>query len=251
MGPYGGGARARGYRYSGSYRRRYRRGGIPTPARNVVWLIVGVVTLGLLFPIPAVISWVRAFRYRAPSLLRAPALAWFVWAVVFSVLSIGTYTTYIVIGATQGSQSGAPSDLYVPPKTTTVAFGSTVHLVADAAAPEGLHSAPVTITLSDLVHRSHSGVRDVNLTTALRVCATSAKVDPLSVAVGINLVTGDGDQIVPAVDWPLPNAFYSPLAANQCAAGTIGYKLPAGATIQSFEYEGNAGRNIVWKAPAP
>jgi hypothetical protein len=236
-------------------RRAYPRGGAPVWARrrppnpktNIVWLVICLVSLGLLLPVPAIICWVRAFRYRSPRISQPPALVWLVWAVVFSVLSVAMYTTYIVLGAT--SNNGSPSSsTYVPPKTTTVAFGSTAHIVADVGGAKDLSPVPVAITLSDLVHRPHSGVRDVNLTTTIRVCATTSEVDPIQVGVGVNLVPVGGQQIFPSVDWPMfPEAFDgTPLAPHHCADGTLGYQLPTGARAQSFTYQ-DPRNNATWR----
>ncbi|MBO0693592.1 MAG: hypothetical protein J2P58_11895, partial [Acidimicrobiaceae bacterium] len=240
--------------YGFRYRRRWsRRVGPPSPRTNVAWLIVSAALLGLLLPVPAVINWVRAIRYRSPSIVRPPALVWFIWAVVFTVLSVGVFTAYAIAGSTstQGGGDNGPQVAYVPPKTTTVDLGATVDLVADVGPPKGVSPAPVSINLGSPVHLAHSGVADVNLTAPLRVCATSAKVDPLSVAVSIDMVTSGGRYVFPSFDWHLPDVFYgpAPLKPHQCASGKLGYKLPAGSTIRSFGFEGNAGRNVVWTAP--
>ena len=246
-GPYGGAQANYGYSRGFRGRGRFRVRKPPSPTTNVGWLIVSVVTLGLLFPVPAIINWVRAVRYRAPSIARPPALAWFIWAIVFSVLSVGTFAGYAILGATDNTHTSATeTPAYVPPTTTTVAVGTAVHLVAEVGEPKGVVPVPVTITLGDPVHQAHSTVRDVNLTVPLRVCATTAKVDPLSVAVGIDLVATGGRDVIPSFDWQLPDAFYAPLEPQHCASGSLGFEVPAGARVRSFTYDGLAGKNVVW-----
>lgn len=233
-------------RYSRYGRRAWRPA---SPTSNVGWLIGGLVTLGLIYPVPAIVCWVRAYRFRAPRMTQSPALAWFIWAIVFSVLGAGAWTGVGLAAANDngnspGGSAGAP---YTPPTTTTVPFGSTAHLQAEVAPPNDSHVASISMTVSNLVHRPNSGVADVNMTVRVRVCSTSTTIDPLAAAIPLNVVPVGGSPIFASDDWTLPTPFYTPLPPHRCVTGSVGYKFPTGATVDSFVFDGNAGQNVVWK----
>jgi hypothetical protein len=244
---YGGAGGPFGPAQSGRYGRRVAglRRPVANPNRNIIWLLAGALTLGLLYPVPALICWIRAGRYRSPKITQPPARAWFVWAIVFTLLTVGCYGGLIAVG---NSENNAPSSDGggIPTKSVHVSLGTTVALTAEDSPHDGSGVVPIELTMGDLRRRPHSGIKDVNLTVAAKVCSTAAAIDPLAAVEVVSLVTKDGTAIDASADWDLPTSFYTTLGPHSCLSGTVGYRLPTGATPGALSYDSFVSDIVYW-----
>jgi hypothetical protein len=230
---------------------RVRRTTVRSPTTgNVAWLILGACTVGVLYPVPAVINVVRT--YRSAQGQEATGLGtlrvgltrvWAIWAAVFIALSLIAYPLLILAGSS--SNSSTSSGPVAPPVTVNVPLGTTESIAA--LGPGGTDQEPATLRMSDLVYPAPGSPTEA--TAQARICAGGKTIDPLSGVVDVSLVDSSGRQHGPNQVDTLPDSFYAGhLAPHACLNGTLSFTVPSGTTPRSLTLFGIDLKTINWSA---
>jgi hypothetical protein len=219
----------------------------------VAWLVIGAVTVGLLYPVPAVINVVRTYRSARGqqatglSALRVGATrVWAVWAAVFIALTLIAYPLIILAGSSSNSSNSNSSGTVPAPATVTVPLGTTESFVA--LSPSGTGQEPATLRMSDLVYPASPASPTV-ATALARVCAGDKTIDPLSGVVDVSLIDSSGRQHGARAFDTLPAGFYTGhLAPHACLTGSLSFTVPSGTTPHSLTLFGIDLKTINWSA---
>jgi hypothetical protein len=231
---------------------RVRRATVRSPtASNVAWLIIGAITVGVLYPVPAVINLVRTYRsvrgQEATGLgaLRVgPTRVWAIWAAAFTALSLITYTLLLLAGSS--SHSSTSSRPVAAPVTVNVPLGTTEAIAV--LAPDGTDQVPATLKMSDLVFPA-AGASPTSATARARLCAGAESIDPLSGVIDVSLIDSSGREHSAIGAEALPDTFYAGhLAPHACLNATLGFTVPSGTTPRSLTLFSIDLKTINWSA---
>lgn len=231
--------------------------GVVTTGGCVALAVLGIFTLGLTWLFGLLGTWKAVFRMRqsgAPAVFVRRMAAWRVLFIVLTAIAVLFWALVAVGAATQANESSTSSGPNVTPPqpgsftipTTpelampgesfrTVRWGSTVTMTDSVGAKNA--SVPFTLGVSNLRYPTKASMgpgANGNATVRLRICSTTATVDPGLIVV-VFALDGQGNHRYGSLE-DTPTPFLDNMPAGECRSARLVFRLPSGAKVTGGSY---------------